>query len=148
MKKEADRHKDSNFEDLEARKEQNGETFEGIPGVPFTKKKYTEDTANPRFISEDKTKSGQNTREKEDTSPNCDQKKQQRSKSNILQKREKGNENSKVTNSEMCGQSKKEKQEIKCKTGKSEIDASATKKEKIEVETKTRSTGRNEERHQ
>ena len=39
-----------------------------------------------------------------------------------------------MTNSQMCGQSKKEKQEIKCKTGKSEIDASATKKEKIEVE--------------
>ena len=34
----------------------------------------------------------------------------------------------------MSGQSKKEKQEIKCKTGKSEIDASATKKEKIELE--------------
>ena len=129
-----DRHKDSKFEDLEARKEQNGEAYEGIPGVPLTKKKYTEDTANPHFISEDKTESGQNTKEKEDTSPNCDQRKQQRSKSNILQKKEKDHENSKVTNSEMCGQSKKEKQEIKCKTGKSEIDASATKKEKIEVE--------------
>lgn len=122
------------FEDLEARKEQNGEAYGGILGVPLTKKKYTEDTANPHFISEDKPESDQNTKEKEDTSPNCDQKKQQRSESNILQKKEKGHENSKVTNSEMCGQSKKEKQEIKCKTGKSEIDASATKKEKIEVE--------------
>lgn len=117
------------FEDLEARKEQNGEAFEGIPGVPLTKKKYTEDTANLHFISEDKTESCQNIKEKEDTSPNCDQKKQ-RSESNILQKKEKGHENSKVTKSEMCGQSKKEKQEIKCKTGKSEIDASATKKGK------------------
>jgi len=118
------------FEDLEARKQQNGKAYEGIPGVPLTKKKYTEDTANPHFISEDKPESDQNTKEKEDTSPNCDQKKQQRSESNILQKKEKGHENSKVTNSEMCGQSKKEKQEIKCKTGKSEIDASATKKRK------------------
>lgn len=88
-----DRHKDSKFEDLEARKEQNGEAYEGITGVPLTKKKYTEDTANPHFISEDKTESGQNTKEKEDTSPNCDQKKQQRSESNILQKKEKGHEN-------------------------------------------------------
>lgn len=52
VKKSRDvRHKDSKFEDLEARKEQNGEAFEGIPGVPLTKKKYTEDTANPHFIS-------------------------------------------------------------------------------------------------
>ena len=46
-----DSHKDSKFEDLEARKEQNGKAFEGIPGVPLTKKKYTADTANPHFIS-------------------------------------------------------------------------------------------------
>lgn len=112
---------------MEARKEKNAEAHKEIP---LTKKKCSEDTANPHFISEDKTEFGQNTKEKRGTSLNCDQKNQQRSESNILQKKEKGHEDSKVTNSEMSGQSKKEKQEIKCKTGKSEIDASATKKEK------------------
>ena len=126
-----DRKKDSTFENLEARKEKNAEAHKEIP---LTKKKCSEDTANPHFISEDKTEFGQNTKEKRGTSPNCDQKNQQRSESNILQKKEKGHEDSKVTNSEMSGQSKKEKQEIKCKTGKSEIDASATKKEKKKLE--------------
>jgi len=127
-----DRRKNPYVEDLKARKGKEGKIHE----VPVAKKKCSENTAKPHLINKNKNEGGKNSEEKKDVSPSIDQKKQQ---SDILQEKEKDYENSRVIDSEMCGPSKKKtKQEVRCKTEKSESDASVTKKKRKEVDRNVR----------
>ena len=86
----------------------------------------------PQLINKNKNEGGKNTEEKKDVTQSIYQKKQH---SDILQEKEKDYENSRVIDSEMCGPSKIEtKQEVRCKTEKTESDASVTKKKRKEVD--------------